>query len=33
MAPNVPRSVGCDAIRQAWVGFLSIPGMDPIPGA
>ncbi|HKQ57644.1 MAG TPA: SgcJ/EcaC family oxidoreductase [Candidatus Eisenbacteria bacterium] len=27
MPPNAPPAEGKDAIRQAWVGFLSIPGM------
>lgn len=28
MPPHVPQAVGKDAIRQAWVGFLSVPGME-----
>jgi ketosteroid isomerase-like protein len=31
LAPNAPRADGKDAIRQAWVGFLSTPGMELTP--
>jgi len=33
LAPNAPRADGRDAIRQAWVGFMSIPGMELAPMA
>lgn len=28
MPANAPRADGKDAVRQGWVGFLSIPGME-----
>ena len=31
MPPNAPRSDGKDAIRQAYVGFMSMPGMELVP--
>src|SRR5262245_22321330 len=28
MAPNMPKAEGKDALRAAWVGFLSMPGIE-----
>ena len=33
MAPNMPRVDGRDAIRSAWAGFMSMPGMELVPTA
>ncbi|MGH7731109.1 MAG: YybH family protein [Candidatus Eiseniibacteriota bacterium] len=31
MPPNSPRVDGKDAIRSAWAGFVTIPGMELVP--
>jgi ketosteroid isomerase-like protein len=31
MPPNAPRADGKDAIRSAWAGFMTIPGMELVP--
>ena len=33
LAPNMARVDGKDGIRQAWVGFLNMPGMELTPTA
>lgn len=31
LAPNAPRTDGKEAIRSAWAGFMSMPGMELVP--